>query len=459
MRERDRRDVYRAILSQSPALYRAAEEGRLSENDPVTVAACYALAPALGAFTAWLLKNALKSGKKRLYFLARDGYFMLQAAGIFCKRLSLPLECRYLSLSRYSLRQPLFHLDGKAALDAVCRGGLHVTMEGLLRRAGLLEREIQEITARLDIRWDRGEKIPYNQLPLIRRALERCPLFLERMAFHSREALPGLLGYLRQEGLAEDGADAIVDSGWTGSMQKYLEEALTLLGRRQGPEGYYFGLYELPAGARSAAYHWFLFGPDQELRKKVYFNNCLFEALYTAPHGMTLGYEKSGNIFHPVYGRTDKEKQDLLYKLEKIFTDYMERLAALYLAAGGLPCDGEIDRETTGRLLRLLMIWPIPGEAAAFGRLPFSDDVWEGGERELAAPLTEADWKANRLLQRLWALGRRSENAKGESAWPEGSAVRFARCPNREICRYNLYKYLRFLRKEANYRRERSRHG
>ena len=47
---------------------------------------------------------------------------------------------------------------------------------------------------------------------------------LRRQDVYKRQALKG---YLSQEGLLEDRTDAIVDSGWTGSMQMVLNEVLS----------------------------------------------------------------------------------------------------------------------------------------------------------------------------------------------------------------------------------------
>ena len=54
----------------------------------------------MNGFVLWVLKNAQKQGVKRLYFLARDGYFMYQCSKIYCEKFQLPIECRYLSCSR-----------------------------------------------------------------------------------------------------------------------------------------------------------------------------------------------------------------------------------------------------------------------------------------------------------------------------------------------------------------------
>lgn len=65
--------------------------------------------------------------------------------------------------------------------------------------------------------------------------------------------MPGLAGYLQQEGLLEEVPDAIVDSGWVGSMQMALNEVLASMGRTKPLEGYYWGLYARPL-ARTVAH-------------------------------------------------------------------------------------------------------------------------------------------------------------------------------------------------------------
>ncbi|MFR2562545.1 MAG: hypothetical protein ACLS8R_07550 [Anaeromassilibacillus sp.] len=252
-------------------------------NDPMAAVCQYVLAPALGEFTLWLLYHTLKSGKQRLYFLARDGYLMSRAALLFCETLQLPLVCRYLSCSRYSLRIPFFHLDQGAALDAICRGGIHVTLDQILARAGLTEQERRLVAGELSLPWKAGDVIPYAKLQEVRRRLQQCERFLDAMNCHSRDAMPGLAGYLQQEGLLEEVPDAIVDSGWVGSMQMALNEVLASMGRTKPLEGYYWGLYALPPGADRGAYHCYDFAPDHGLTPKIFFNNCLFEAIFTAP--------------------------------------------------------------------------------------------------------------------------------------------------------------------------------
>lgn len=447
-----RQSLYRRILRQNPGMERIVREITVPPGDAVALASVCVLGPALGSFTQWLLKEACGNGLNRLYFLARDGYLMHRAALLFCETLGLPIACRYLSCSRYSLRLPVFHLDREAALDFLCRnaaGG--VTMEMILGRAGLNQVETAEIMRLIPLPLSSGEHIPNDSLPQVRRALAACRPFLERMESRSREAMPGLAGYLRQEGLLEGAPYAIVDSGWTGTMQQTLCGALRALGRSGRLEGYYWGLYDLPLGACRADYHCCYFGPEGGLREKAGFNNCLFEAVYTAPHGMTLGYARQDEGYAPVYGISPPGRNAFLRKIEAYTLQYVRILASQTGKADWEQYDFEADRAAIRALMRTFMRRPSEAEAEAFGSLPFSDDVLEGGEESLAAPLTPVQLRAHHLLPRLHARG----GILRESAWYEGSVVRYGRHTGYHLMHHTWYQYLRYIQKIYRFRRER----
>ena len=451
----DRWEQYRKVWRRS---FRMAQilEGTPLPVDTLALTSTYVLAPAIGSFVEWVLYEAVKSGKKRLYFLARDGYFPWRAALIFCEEYRLPIECRYLCCSRYSLRLPIFHLDRKAALEYVCRGGIDVTMEKILRRAGLTEEERGEVLRSVSLPFAPKEILPYAALAEIRHRLGECALFLAHMDRHSRGAMPGLAGYLRQEGLLEDAADAVVDSGWVGSMQKTLQDVLTFMGRTRRLEGYYWGLYDLPSGACREEYHTYAFAPEGNLWAKVYFNNCLFEAVYTAPHGMTLSYRRKGERYIPCYGHMEAGQKTFVKKIEDCLLPYIRRFAKTWR---GLPDERMLngDRHVVCKLFEQFMGRPSRSEAEVFGSLPFSDDVLEGKAGQLAAPLTEEELRAHHFLPKLLLMTGRKKGLIRESAWYEGSAVRSGKRVRRHLHQYRLYQAARQLRKMYHFQRERER--
>lgn len=444
---------YQAYLKENPRLYEAVLSTKAATDDLAAQVAQHVLAPALGGFVQWLLTNAVRNGIKRLYFLARDGYWMHQMALRLCKALPLPIECRYLCCSRYSLRLPTYHLDKQAAPSYVCRGGLHVTMGTILRRAGLTQEEQDEVAHALSV--SLGEEVPHARLGQVRRRLSSCALFLSYMRAHSKRAFPALTGYLRQEGLLDGEPYAVVDSGWVGSMQKTLGDALAHLGCSRPLEGYYFGLYELPKGTDPNCYHSYCFGPTGPVGEKVYFNNCLFEAVFTAPHGMTLSYREENGRYVPCFGCIQEEYKKFLEKTGEVYTAYALQLAKASGRALLSPAVVQEDRATVRRLLRAFMAAPSKEEAAVFGSLPFSDDVLDQNERPLAAPMTEEELASSHLLAKLLSRAGKRNGAQPDSAWFEGSAAAYSEHPARHLRQYAWFQYLRHWRKQALYQMER----
>ena len=111
------------------------------------------------------------------------------------------------------------------------------------------------------------------------------------------------------------------------------------------------------------------------------------------------------------------------------------------------------DRETIQRLLARFMTTPSKAEAECFGNLPFSDDVLEGGEQPLAAPLTEKELAENHLFHKLFALSGKTKKPVRESAWYEGSVVRCGKHIRYHLWQYTLYKWMRYSKKQMQTRR------
>ena len=408
------------------------------------------LAPALNDFVLWILRKAQRNGIRRLYFLARDGYLMYRCAGIYVERFHLPIECRYLCCSRYSLRLPMYHRDMGAALDYICRGGTEVTLDRILDRSGIKEEEKRITLEKLGMTGQRKKPISYPHLKRIRQKLEDCPFFLKAVETNSREKLPSLLGYLEQEGLTEEGPIALVDSGWTGSMQKEICQALGILGKKERLTGYYWGLYELPKGVRREDYHCYYFSPEAGLRKKVYFSNSLFESIFSAPQGMTTGYEKVQGQWRPVYARTDEERKRFLEELEKILLEYARNQAASMKHIE----DSHLirDRQETEKSLSRFMGKPEFQEAQIFGNQPFSDDIFDSEGQTAAGRMTEEELKANHVWNKVGKMSGFSSGYVKESPWYEGSAVLYGKRPGYHIFMYHLYKYLLYLKKERDFK-------
>lgn len=416
--------------------------------------------PAIMEFAGWVLEEAVRAGKKRLYFLSRDGYQIYLAACKLSELRKLPVECRYLHVSRYAVRVPAYHLDMKSSLDWICANGIDVTLERILKRGALTDEEVLEVAGRIlksDVLAD-GEQheatelkyiLNRRQITELKEKLGNEPLFLQYVKSHSEEAYENTMGYLQQEGLLSDIPYAIVDSGWVGTFQQSLQ--LLVQSRRPDIriEGYYFGLYEIPPGADACDYHGWYFTPRTGLKRKVYFSNSLFEAVCSADEGMTVGYDRKGGRYLP---RLDPEGNPNGEKLQKNLEALERFLEGCTDAKKDKPgCTGD-GKALVQKLFTLLMARPSMGEIACFEDFLFSDDVLTGNCQAVAARLTRKEIRNLYILHRLLILNGLGRGIIRESAWIEGSIVRLA-TEDRHYIRKSLrhirwYKYLVYGRKQ-----------
>lgn len=491
--EKERLERYKNILKGSPLMYKAAIEtslwaqnawaaqkntGTSGANEAVLPPGAarntviFALAPALCSYVLWVIDEALKAGKKRLYFLARDACFMYEAALIFCREFGIDLDCRYLCCSRYSVRIPMYHLNIPEALDYICLGGIDVTAQKILLRSGISQRQQDEVFVLLKkegLKYERDEVIPYSALSEVKKLLGNCPVFLEYLSQNSQNSFPAFESYLEQEGLFDGVSAALVDSGWVGSMQKNLNSACRYIyntrkegrGEFQDLEGYYWGLYELVQGVDPEKYHCYYFSPAYNMRRKVYFSNCLFEAVFSAPHGMTAGYRKEEEKTEPVFAQISSAQKEYMYGCRSIYRSFAAGLAGEIKKndadAGSLQrlcaINGTSDKKTAASLLGCFMGEPSRPEAKAFGSLHFSDDVTDHVRQILAAPLSEKDLRANHALPKVLSMAKVKKTPAAESAWYEASAVRKGINVKRHLSGYRAYKRLLYIRKRCLWRK------
>ena len=205
--------------------------------------------PVALAYTKWIIHEAEKRNITRLYFLARDGYLLYKIAKRICSTGISNIECRYLYCSRASLRAPTYHLIGKEAYELLTLGGYYATPKTILMRASLNDGEIDEICDILGVK-DKNKVLSDKELSSFRALLAECDLYKNAVIKKSRPTYEPTISYLRQEGLFECDSVAIVDSGWTGSMQRSLRQLLESAGYKGRLIGFYFGMYRAKRSLR-----------------------------------------------------------------------------------------------------------------------------------------------------------------------------------------------------------------
>ena len=413
--------------------------------------------PAIVGFVDWVLAEAEKAGKTCLYFLARDGYLLYQVAEELCKEKSCKkeksgkIQIKYLKVSRQSLRSAQYHLQQEECLDYICTGGIDITFEKIMKRAGVSQEIAMQTAHRAGYADRYHEVLNYATIVELKSVLEKDNVFLSEVYRIAKEKYPNTMGYLRQEGLLDGENYGIVDTGWIGTLQKTLEQlvASQITGKELPRiDGYYFGLYGIPKDMDVTKYHAYYFEPWNHIRRKVYFANSLMEAVISAPNGMTVEYYQSKEskyeyqvreteIGNPNADRILRETEllklfFLCYKANRQYVKEFEKVLE--------------------KLFCLFMTKPNREEVEFWGGFQFCDDVLEGQMQCVAARLSEQEIKKQWFVNKLLVIIGKKKEEIHESAWLEGSIVRVGKHVRRNLRHVRFYKYILYMRKAVKAR-------
>lgn len=436
--EKKKQEFYKKNLKNSPFLLEDKEE-YLTES-AVTE---YVLSPMLLLFSIWILQEAKKDHVKKLYFLARDAYLVYEVSKRICKNCNLEIECRYFYCSRYSLRVPMYAYNISEALAYICRSGIDVTFEKLMIRSGFQKNEIEEMKQIFsDI--DFEERIPYCRLKEIKERLSKECSYLEKLKATSNRKWDSTKKYFFQEGMITEETIGIVDSGWTGSIEKSIADIRHRCGCLNKIKGYYFGLFEKVEMDPLLSYAAFYFEPEKGLLNKVMFSNCLLEAVFRENKGTTCGYYQKEKIF-PEF---EEYQPDLkLDNVLKCFRQYTDRFFAKHSKIDIDSISVNKEKQRLQKSLRSFMWKPSKEEAEFFGSFSFSDDLLDQTKKELAPKMPNEHLKENRFSNRLLtALAFRKKHIH-ESGWFEASVIRSKHYGRRYIISNSAYKGWNYIRK------------
>ena len=392
--------------------------------------------PAMTEYVEWLLKDAMNQNIKRLYFLSRDGWMPYLVAHAITSRRHMDIECRYLRVSRYSLRVPEYHLLGEQCVDRICTGGIDVTFDKMMKRAALTETETDKVAGDIGYHESYNKVLSYREVMGFKEKLTKSSLFMEMVNNHSKAAYDTTIAYLKSEGMLDNIEYAIVDSGWIGTIQQSLKNLLKQEKKDIEIRGYYFGLYEIPEGEKKVYYNAYFFEPLKQIKRKVYFSNSLFETVLSEPKGMTLGYNPE-----PILDKTENPNYTQLLEREKVLKEFLN----VYCNCSRK--DTKDSRKVIYKIFRRFMGHPHEDEVRMYGDNRFCDDLLDTHRQEAAAVLSADEIRQQRFFSKLLLMTGIKKGEIHESAWIEGSIVR-----NRIKVRINLrhavmYKYFVYFRK------------
>lgn len=379
--------------------------------------------PVMYRYALWVIDEATKRGYKRLYFLARDGYLLYEISKRICEKRKLSIDCRYLYCSRQSLRMPSYHLIGDEAFRLLLLGGYYITPKSILKRAALSNEEILRVCGELGIS-DIDTPFTEKSLDAFRSAIKQNDFYLEAVMKKSKAAYETAIPYFRQEGLFDNDYVAIVDSGWTGSMQRSLRQLLESAGYTGKITGFYFGMYVEPMEEADGEYLNFYFDAHSGVKRKVAFCNNLFEIMLSANHAMTVGYKFDEEKVSPVLTSPISDTQKLL--VESQISGAIEYTNDA-LSETEYSFDYKKARHRCYKILKKCMVYPTKDFAAVYGAFTFCDDVTEDYHMSLASPESRRQLGNYMLVTRIFRKLFKIKKANAsELFWPYGT---IAFCP------------------------------
>lgn len=364
----------------------------------------------------WVLTEAQKRGIKDLYFLARDGYILKIIAEQICINKHIKIKCNYFYCSRKSLRTPLYHIIGDEMYDQIFLGGYHVTLNSFFDRAGIDINDCKDILKEIGINNENeiNKTLTNSQINKYKNIFKKSEKYKQKIFKNSKYEYKNTVGYFQQEGMLNNKRFGIVDSGWTGSMQRSIRQIINSTGYKPQITGFYFGMYVNHNFPEDGEYLTWYFSAKNGKKNKILFCNNLLESFLSAPHGMTIGY---------IY--EDKYKPKLLPSPVGIQKEMIDKqISGLLTGAESYINSGLMTRgkKNSEKILRKLMGKPTPEVVKVYGKFEFCDDITEKYTYALAEANNKIlDYTIFKRIKRK--LSKQNKGFTDELFWPYGSAA------------------------------------
>ena len=366
--------------------------------------------PVLVSYVSWVLRTARERSVARLYFVARDGFLLLQLARQLAPRLHPGAELRYLHGSRQAWHLPGVFSIGEAELSWLFCPTDFLSVASLLARVDFSGEELAAPLVAAGFppeRWSRN--LSMGERHRLRHLIQD-PAIAGLIGERAAAARTTLLAYLRQEGLLAPGPCALVDVGWHGRAHDSLAKVIRAAGS-PAPEGFYFRLNSTRESAELGARHaWFFNRPaGMGTERALPGLEPLLEVFCTADHGVTTGYQQTAHGIEPALRPASAALRAWGWAtLQQTLAEYGRH----FFAAPVTTTDEDSIRAMCLASLRLFLESPTAAEAEAWGAFPYEDD--QGGAH--VAPLA-ASLPWGQLAGVLW----HGRSGPHRAAWWAGS--------------------------------------
>lgn len=252
--------------------------------------------PFLLGLSSWLREQVIANRDKKVFFFSRDGFMIQNAWILFEKMKPIGIEQSYAYFSRNSLRRALLWKCNSYEDSLKYLSKERFTdVANIASYYGLSYHDIQKVIDDVGLGWEEPlllERLPENKK--VRRVYE-----LNRNKIYQLSYLQykNILAYLSQIGMS--GNCAIVDIGWNGSMQYYLEKIIETGGVNASINGYYVGMSQtVPIKGHAEGYIFSKGNLNQRKSVTCFFG--VFEKFLQSFEGSTDSYKEDGPTIRPV---------------------------------------------------------------------------------------------------------------------------------------------------------------
>ena len=365
----------------------------------------------LFGYVHWIHDEAIRLGINKLFFFSRDGYIMKQSYDVCFDDSSI--ETRYLEVSRRSLRGPILWMDCscETVLKMVVNAkliSLTSVLDGIGLEIGDYKEQIEACGLELDSIFDRSSIYDDNRLKTLLESIRTD------IVENSKKEYELLTRYLKEN--AVTGRFAVIDIGYGGSMQRYLQQVLSQIGIEYDITGFYLAVADfytknmLPGVKLDLNGYLFDFQHDKDAVDTRSSFVGLLDSLFLEQGGSVKRYYTDGD---KVYA----ERYPYEYEVDGILAEDLERIRRIQAgamdfvntAAGDknlyeLRCDS--DEYYYG--IHEVGVNPTKAELKLFGDIHFYD---EGIIQRLAAPKSVWNYLFNPrgmkkdFLQSRWKIG------------------------------------------------------
>ena len=275
-------------------------------------------------FTKWLYD--LTKDLDNLFFIARDGYIIEKIYNLF--NVDGHVKTNYLYCSRKSMLVPSLYslstVDMVTLLSNMYVVDVGCTLKDFLVRCEVNLEEVSFNTLHLFGFQSFDIELTSDNFYYAKKML----VFLNsNIRKNLKKKYDLVLEYLHQEGCFDYSLVNIMDIGWAGSIQSSIQRLLL-----KEIHGYYFGTINTKQydDFSTKFGYYFDLSYKEEDKDKILNNVMMYELIFSAPHGSTIGYERNGDKINPVlecdndYNNIVASFQQSAIDIIKKYLDYLE---------------------------------------------------------------------------------------------------------------------------------------